>query len=547
MKRKNVLAIVLAAALSAGMLTGCGESQVSNDTAAVKESQAAEKAAEEEAWDGTYPVETDVELSFYTSQRGLMKSSAYVDFNDVPFYKGLSEQTGIAIDWQTIAEGADPQVAYNLLLQEKELPSIIWGDYGASPSLAEELYESGLIYDLTEYLPVYAPDYWKWLNEDEANMAAAKTEDGKILAFYFVRESDFNITYIGPIVRQDWLDECGLDTPVTLEDWENVLRAFKDKYGAQLSFTSDFSKKFGLANGTGAFTSLILGYYVEDGQIKCANTQDEWKDYLEVLHRWYAEGLISPDFVTEDYTTLRAKVLNNEVGITFGPMSQLTIYISDAEAENTGAQWGGLSYPRTEAGAATTAVQTDSQLLYNKAGAVITTSCTEEELIAALKFLNYGYSEEGSMYWNFGVEGETYTVDADGNVQFTELLTEDPRGLGEVLMDYTGTYSSAPALQLADFVKLKNNPASVKAVEIWTENTVAGEYICPPYQRTTQEQELYSDIDTQMSTYVSEMALKFVTGDESLDNFDKFVEQLELFGLDKLLESEQAAYERYID
>ena len=555
MKRKclsRLVASVLAGVMVIGMMTGCGEKQVQQgevkESSATKETTTtpSESQTAQEPEELTYPVDTDVELSFYLTRRGLMKSSAYVDYNSTPFYKGLSEKTGIAIDWQTHAEGADPKAAYNLLLQETKLPNIIWSDYGASPTAAAELYEAGLIYDLTEYLPTYAPDYWKWLNENESSKKGATTEDGKILAFYMARESNFNITYQGPIIRQDWLDECGLKAPVTLEDWENVLRIFKEKYNANFGVGPHFITKAGIGSGVGAFTSLSLKYYVEDGQIKCANTQEEWKELLVVLNRWYDEGLLNSDFATEDNNTLRAKALNNEVGIIYNAMSQLTAYINDAEAGGTGAKWVGFSYPRTEAGAPTVSIQTDSQLIGLTYGAVITTSSTEEELIAAIKLLNYGYSEEGVKYWNFGVEGQTYTVDKDGTYQFTELITGDERGLLEAMYDYTGTYSAGPAIQMADLVKAKNDATSVDAVNIWTENTIAEQYLCPPYQRTAEEQELYSDINTQLTTYVSEMALKFVTGDEPLDNFDKFVEQLDALGLQKLLASEQAAYDRYM-
>ena len=57
----------------------------------------------------------------------------------------------------------------------------------------------------------------------------------------------------------------------------------------------------------------------------------------------------------------------------------------------------------------------------------------------------------------------------------------------------------------------------------------------------------YNDITTAMKTYVEEAALKFVTGDESLDNFDKFVKQLNEYGLPKVLEIMQAGYERYLE
>lgn len=559
MKKKwlsRTLAAMLAGVMAAGLLTGCGSQD--NTKASTQESKtqaesSSQTAAEEsqsessEVQEGvTYPIDTDVSLSCYIRSKGsLAKSAAYVDYNTVPFYSGLSEKTGVDIDWQTCVEGADETVAFNLLLQEDELPNILVGHMS---TLIDQLYADGLIYDLTDYLAEYAPDFWEYINlpENAANKKAITNEDGQILYFPFVRESDFNITYLGPVIRQDWLDALGLETPVTLEDWEKVLMAFKENYGAYFTFPLNRYNIAGISSGTDAFAAFGVNYYVEDGQVKCANVQEEWKEYLEIIHRWYEEGLLDPDFTTNDDAAVRSKALNGECGIVYTAMSQLTNFIADAEAEGNGANWVGFSYPRTEEGAATKYIQTDSQTCVKNFGAMVTTSSSEEELITAIKFLNYGFTEEGMLYWNFGEEGVSYEVGEDGSLQFTELITGDERGIAESLKDYTGMYSNGVGIQMADMVKAKNNKASVAAVYTWTDNTVASQYKVPPYSRTEEEQTTYNDINTQLGTYVSEMALKFVTGDESLDNFDKFVEQLDAYGLQEVLEIEQAAYDRYM-
>ena len=142
MKKKwlsRALAVALAGVMTAGMLAGCGkqdgsqtsvqseasqtDGSIPSDDATQSETQTAEVPEEV-----TYPVDTDVSLSFYIRyQTQLAKSAAYVDYNSVPFYAGLSEKTGIDIDWQSYADGADVAAAYNLMLQEEELPNIIFG------------------------------------------------------------------------------------------------------------------------------------------------------------------------------------------------------------------------------------------------------------------------------------------------------------------------------------------------------------------------------------------------------------------------------------
>lgn len=63
---------------------------------------------------------------------------------------------------------------------------------------------------------------------------------------------------------------------------------------------------------------------------------------------------------------------------------------------------------------------------------------------------------------------------------------------------------------------------------------------------TSEERKEASNLENTINTYVKEHALKFVTGEESLDKFDDFVKELNNQGLERLLEIRQAAYERYL-
>lgn len=549
--KKKTLSRFLAAALVGIMLVGCGaqgEQNVDTESNST-ENSVSESITPEVVGELTYPVDTDVELRLYSM--GIPLSSAYMDATESPFHTGLSENTGIKIKWEYEAAGADANTAYNLMLQEDELPHIIFTAGNATVANGTQLLADGLIYDLTEYLPTYAPDYWEYINrpENEETLRSLKTDAGQLFCFPFLRESTYNITYLGPAIRQDWLDECGLDAPVTLEDWENVLVTFKEKYNARLGFVlGRFNIGGGFASGTDAHAALKLDWYVDDnGKVQCANAQPEWKALLEVLNRWYEMDLIDPDFTTADDASIRTKVLNNEIGACFTAMSQVTNYIADAEAENTGAKWVGIGYARTAEGEPTSCINTARTLWNAGYGAMITTSCNEEELIAALQFLNYGYSEEGMMYWNYGTEGVSYTLDADGNAQFTELVTADELGINEAFRKYTGVATSGIAVQLEGFVKAKNNPVSAEAVYKWIENTDADKYVLPGLAFSEEDTITYNDITNAMNTFVAEEALKFVTGDRSLDEFDKFVSQLEGLGMNDVLEIIQGAYDRYLE
>ena len=544
---RRIMSTILVGTFLVGM-TACGSQGVqtnestSNSSIATSESEGSSQPVEQvtEPEELTYPLADAPELSIFTSQP--VVNAVYSDYTQSPYHIGLAENTGVDMEWIYPAAGADAGETYNLLLTDNELPNII--AHGVSVADAQLLAEEGMIYDLTEYLPTYAPDYWAFLNENENLLKDTKSDDGHIYGVRCYLESDFNRTYMGPSIRQDWLDECGLKAPVTLEDWENVLVAFKDKYGAKLGW-STWRISAGIASGKGAHASMGAEWYVDNGVVKLGNAEESWKETLEVMHKWYDMGLIDQDNFTMNQDALRTKILNNEIGVAFGPMSQLTAWINDAEKESTGAEWVGLSYPRMAADAATTLIQTQTQTVNYVA--MITTQSTEAELIAALQWLNYGFTEEGRMYINFGNENETYTLDADGNVHWTELVAADPDGIASAVTKYTGASGTPMAtIQASRMVQIKNNEKASEAVFTWIDNTDIDKYTLPTLALTTDESIVYNDKFTPLSAYVSEMATKFVIGEESLDKFDDFVKTLNEMGLEECQKIQQVAYDRYM-
>lgn len=545
--KKKLLSTLLCVAMVASLVVGCGGSEETAEEAPVTEEVATEEVTTEPV-DCSYPLDTQDTLTVWHNNQ-LNYSTEYASYDESPFHTGLAEVTGVEVEWQQPAAGvygaADDQ-AYNLMLTEEVLPDIIFA-YTTTAD-AEQLINDGVIYDLTEYLPLYAPDYWATITAagNEDILQALKTDSGKLYSVGQFVENDYNITYVGPVVRQDWLDECGLDTPVTLEDWEEMLVAFKEKYGATFGFRVARLDMAGLGSGVGAYGSFNRLLYVDDnGQVQLGQAQPEWKEYMEILNKWYDMGLIDKDSVTMDDAAVRTKVLNGEIGASYTAMSQLTNWCLDAEAEGTGANWVGITHPREAEGVPTCMIPTRASR-YQGWGAMVSTSCPEEKLITALQWLNYGYTEEGMMYWNYGTEGETYTIDADGKVQWTELVSEDPLGVSEAARKYTGVAGTGISIQLADYVKLKNSEASAAAVYEWIDNTEGPKHSVPILALTDEESVQYTDKMAAIQTYVQEMGLKFMTGDESLDSFDAYLAELDAMGLQECLEIQQAAYERYL-
>ncbi|MBO5070966.1 MAG: hypothetical protein J6C37_11500 [Roseburia sp.] len=556
MKRKRIsqlLGLVLTFSMVFGMV-GCGDQNKANNSedasvqsnADTEKEEESEKEAEAVSEEITYPLDTTDTLTIW-SKNQIKPVASYADYTESPFHTGLAENTGVEVEWTYPAEGAVADQAYNLLLTEDELPDIIFTNVTSGE--AEQLINDGVIYDLTEYLPVYAPDYWETIHKDEyVNVLQSLTTDsGKFYGVENFCETEYNVTYVGPVIRQDWLDELGLETPVTMEDWENVLVAFKENYGATLGFFTARLNNIGIGSGTGAYGTFSTNFYVdENGKVQLAQAQQEWKEYMAYLHKWWDMGLIDKDSITMDDAAVRTKVLNGEIGVSFTACSQLTAWVGDAEAEGTGANWVGFDYPRTAAGEPTCMIQARYSGSQGWC-AMVTTSCPEDKLITALKWLNYGYTEEGLMYWNYGTEGVSYYLDENGQPQWTELVTEDPDGASNARVKYNGTSGTGISIQLAHMVEIGFAEAAAEAVYKWIDNTEASDHCLPMISMTDEESARYSDLMTSINTYVEETGMKFMTGDVSLDDFDAFVEELNGMGLEEALEIQQAAYDRFME
>ncbi len=551
---KRFAAILLTGAMIVSMMTGCSskgtETKEDESVSTAKSdgktenSEGTENNTTEEV-QVTYPLETDQTLSLWVAGQ-LGPQQSYTDYTQSPFHTGMAKMTGVDMEWQSPSIGSDNTQAYNLLLTEEELPDIIYWPIAADGN-AQSLIDEGVIRDLTEVLPKYAPNYWAYLQKEgnEHMDKSVKTDEGAYYGFGSFRETEWGATYAGPVIRKDWLDELGLDIPSTIKDWDNVLRQFKEKYNATFGF---FRARMspGIASGFSAYGSFLSSLYLDDNQkVQMAQTQPEWKNYMEQMNQWYEAGLIDPDVPTVDDAGMRTKALNGDIGIAVTSIAQMSNWIADAELESTGAEWIGIPYPVQNIGDVVNTIQAEDTV--SSYVATVSTSCTDEELETALRWLDYGFTEEGYLYWNYGTEGESYTM-VDGKPVFTDTILAAPEGINEALIKYTGSYGAGIAIQATDMVKQKNKEAAVTSVDTWLKNNEHEKHLYPVgASMTTEESNEYGSIASSINTYVEEMSLKFMMGEESLDKYDEFVNTLVSMGVDRMLEIKQAAYDRFLE
>ncbi len=549
---KRVLSILLVLSLFVFVLAGCSTSKTTTDegTDSTTDTQTDtptdtdDEETEGFAFTG-YPMDAkDVKLTWWVGH-GFTLHESYASYEESPFHSGLSEHVGVDIEWQFPTAGTDGAQAFNLMLASDTLPDIFYWNVMRD---AERYIDEGVIRDLTEYMPKYSPAYYKFIQSNEIYDKSMKTDSGKYYGYGFFREDGgWNDTYQGPVVRQDWLDELGLESPETISDWDNVLRAFNEKYGAVLTFPWYRFKSTGISGAFGAYGAIDFQLYIDDnGKVQLAQAQEEWKNYMAKLNEWWKTGLLDQDVMTTDDDIARTKALNGVVGLSYTSMGQLTNWISDANSAGTGAKWVGLQYPKGDDG---TLSMVFGGYGIGEGISVITTSCPDEKLEIAMRVLDYAYTDEGHLYWNFGTKGVTWDYDENGEVAYTELVTEDPDGLNNAIAKYSGSVWSGSCIQATKLLYLKNSEESIKANDLWfypNEEVTAKWKLPNGITLTVEESNELDDLVSAISTYVSEKAVNYITGEESFDGFNDYVAQLDKMGLQRVLEIYQGAYDRFM-
>jgi putative aldouronate transport system substrate-binding protein len=487
----------------------------------------------------SYPIKTDVKLTYWTKLDPKVSSHSKT-LGDTEFAKQLEKETGIKVEWIHPAQGQETE-QFNIMIASGELPDIIdryWTNaYAGGPDKA---IEDKIIISLNEVMSKYAPNYKKFVESDPAITKAAKSDKGNIYSFSFVRGDDILTTYSGPILREDWLKELNLKSPETLDEFEAVLRAFKEKKNIQYPYTQ--SK--GLDNNfvAGAF-GFNLGYYIDDNKkVAYGPLNSRFKDYITVMNRWYKDGLLDKNFAANDGNAVKANMLNSKSGAFTGMLGGgIGTYINAMKDKEPNFSLIGCQYPVLNKGDKVKFAQKEWKV---NSEAAITAKCKNPEIAARL--LDYGYTEKGSMLYNFGTENVSYKM-VNGYPTYQDVIMNNPDKLaiGDAMAKYTRVSYDGPFIQRKEYLEqFMVLPQQKETLKIWSKaDTYANQY--PVATFTPEESAEASKLEGDINTYVNEMLLKFIMGAEPLTNIDKFQAQLKSMKIDRVIELRQASVDRY--
>lgn len=312
------------------------------------------------------------------------------------FEQEIKRLTGIDISIERPASDYDQKVLTALGSGEK-YDLIEGSDLGKLNSFVDQ----GALSDLTDFVQGSSQ-----LSDatviPRAEWDQLKGQDGKIYAV-------FNKFQGGtmPIVRKDWLDKLGLQEPKTLEDYYTVLKAFKeqdpdgngkdDTYGLS---TAGLYEIQGFMSAAG----LKYRYVIKDGKRTIPYASDE----AIPMYEWFAgltrEGIMDPNFVTNDTGKMRNLFLTDRVGMVTYWDAWVGMFNNTRQEADPNTAF--------EAKALASATGPDGALLMRRGDPdywMVPINAEHPE--AAKRFLEFWHTEAGIMLGSLGIEGEDYTKD----------------------------------------------------------------------------------------------------------------------------------------
>lgn len=543
---KKIITMIMVLAMVITSMAGCSGGSKNTDTGTTEDTgstaeatqapaddSTAADAADANTYTGTAPITTETGKTL----KVLAQTSNYtnVDIANAEIVKKVIADAGISVDFQLVDyTNYKDSVAPMLSTGSVDADIILLPDQDPN-----QIYlKSGMFVPLDNYFDVM-PNFTAWLDKNPVIKAELTAEDGHI---YYVPGTNVGKDYQPVLMfNQVWLDKAGKTAPTTLDEFVELLRYYKsnDMNGngqndeIPMSIMSAFLPyMFGPAFGL----DLVSGFQAdENGNVTYAYADStNYKKYLEFLNGLYNEGLLEVEYSSLTRDQVIERMSNDLTGVAFDyswAMSMmysnvLPYYDNTAKTAFVGTaplsgEYQGYYVGRVELGNMF-GVNTDSK-----------------EIELACKFLDYAMSDTCQTMYQWGIEGESYTVDASGNKAYTEKASDN---------DWLQQLGINPAFVLPAQQSIVSTDALVADWHAAI-NKEQEQYVKDPWPfiyATTEEADVVSTYMTDIQTYVDESAAAFITGTKSLEEFDGYISGLDSLNLSAVLEAKKSQYSRYL-
>jgi len=535
---KRLAALLLALLLVVGLFAGCAD----NSSPSTAPSTAPSKAPD----DGlVYPM-VSVEPETFTIWQAF--SNAYLgSMNDSEFVTELAKRTNVTIVFEEVAT-VDAATPFNLLMASDDYPEVVRPPAPGYIGGPDKAVNDGVYLKINDYVEQYMPNYQNLRATVPTLDKQTLTDAGNMWGVSTIA-NPAEYPWMGMAIRQDILDNAGVASPLTLAEWEVALQTLKAAGVTKplvpgqngLFYNSEFVSAFGIA----------AQFYQKNGKVEFGMIQPEFKEYLTLMNDWYSKGLVDSEFVGNGLALCIfaggqtfADTMTGLIGASLFPWG----YTDNAATYQKYTEIDGfilkpLAAPRVNAGD-----KIDFRFVsYEVLGTSAVMVTAEPKIEIILKTFDYLFTREGEILMNFGIEDKSFDM-VDGVPKYNSNILAHPDGFPP--RDAAMFYCWDNGIGLSDFKRLWQhyeglpNEGALEAYNVWNGDG-SGMVIPAGITRTEQEDPEYSQIYTDIQTYWTENIAQFIIGTKPLSDFDSFVAQIKSMNIERCIEIQQNALDRF--
>ncbi|OON93846.1 MAG: hypothetical protein ATN31_05220 [Candidatus Epulonipiscioides saccharophilum] len=542
---KFLLKTILLASI-VGSLAGCGEDSSDNRGAGGSEDIYTEV--------GTYPiVKEGVDLSF-TAFAPLLTNITTYAYDTNLFTKHFQDLTGVEIEWVEVTS-ADRKQKFNVMMTGGDYTDVI---LEMSNTLSElSLYGSqGIFIPLNDLIEKYMPNLQSVLAKNPQVVDAWTATDGNMYALPKIVGSLNNQVGNKMWMNQVWLDNLGLEVPKTIDEFYNVLKAFKEQDANGNGDPNDEIPLTGSYKAWAGDITMFIGNMFqpmsssckflnldEDGKIFYAKATDEWKEALKFMNKLYNEGLFDDMYFSQTTDQLIKLASNPDaavVGTTVG--GSVTVFANTTNHE----RWGQYTWvPPIEGptGLISTAHTPD----LGRAVLSITNKC--EDPIAVVRMFDYMYTPEATFENEYGLEGSgRYRLAPEGTKNYVggpaEVINLSADAAKDVSWGGLG-----PSYHDEDWVLMfgvSDKPAEEVGFLLFTAGQDYIDYaqdintMVPSLAFDIDDSRILVDVETNLGMYIDQITADFITGKVDIEKgWADYLAMLDNIGMTEYIEIHQ--------
>jgi len=458
-------------------------------------------------------------------------------------WEEITKRTNVNFD-TTVVPMSDYSEKRSLLISTGDAPLIMPKTY---PGEETPFVASGAILPISDYvhlMPNYMDKVEKW--EIEPFLEGLRKDDGKYYLLPGLHENvwpDYTLA-----IRTDIVEELGYDMPTTWDELEEILVAMKEAYPDVIPYSDRWQLNstlnvaaagFGTMAGWGLGSALKLNEETDEFEFSPAS--EGYKEMMTYFNGLIEKGLLDKESLTQDDDQAIQKLVNGE-SFVIGTNSQTVVDYRVDMNETLGEGNFGIKKITVPGGPA-------GQLMGGSKlenGVMISAKAKDdphfEEMLQFIDWL--WYSDEGQEFTKWGVEGITYTKDADG----TRILTDDINYVG---MNPDGTQAlnadfgfSGGVFAYGGTTELLHSMFSDEEKEFQEAMHSTKELVLPdpPIKYDELELERSNLLSTPLKDFVETATYQFILGERDINDWDSYVSELESQGMSDYVDLANEVY-----